>query len=346
MLGDGHTAKSIARELGVSVNAVNERLREARSKTGLGSSREVARMLKAADLQETCDEEIGMAAAPVRAEHGLVRRAALAGRAHPRKVLAMTLLLVTASAAALAFSSPTLFPGHAAQSEAGVGETGDPRILHDRLEKEPVDQAWAPSAQRRLDGIYAAIPSLGFVSVRCASTLCEVTGAIAADGRDRAIDSLKAPALATAVRAAGFDRNLATAFRDPSDVPGGQGSPATLFTAYWVRQAGVAPAPHVIATSPADGAVISPGAMVLSVTFDQRMRPGSASFTTPGGSGAFPDCDGLPVLSADQRTYTMRCTVQPGRTYVVGFNTPPFANFVGADGALAAEPATVRFKTR
>ncbi|TPG42607.1 hypothetical protein EAH79_01640 [Sphingomonas koreensis] len=46
MLGDDHTAKPIARELGISVNAVNQRLREARGTTGLGSSREVARWLK------------------------------------------------------------------------------------------------------------------------------------------------------------------------------------------------------------------------------------------------------------------------------------------------------------
>ena len=41
LLAEGHTAKSIATELGTSPAAVNERLREARRKTGVGSSREL-----------------------------------------------------------------------------------------------------------------------------------------------------------------------------------------------------------------------------------------------------------------------------------------------------------------
>ena len=39
LLAEGHTAKSIAALTGRSVAAVNERLREARRKTGIGSSR-------------------------------------------------------------------------------------------------------------------------------------------------------------------------------------------------------------------------------------------------------------------------------------------------------------------
>lgn len=346
MLGDGHTAKSIARELGISVNAVNERLREARRKTGLGSSREVARRLKAEDPQETWDEQIGMEQDPIPAEPGVVRRILPVCRARPKEVFAMTLLLVLASAAVLTIPAMEHLHGPAAQSEVAVVDAGDARVLHDRVDKEPVDQAWAEPAQRRLDSIYSAIPSLGFITVRCATTLCEVTGLIAADGHDRATDSLRAPALAQAVRAAGFDRNLATAFRDPSDDSVREASPATLFTAYWSRRTGIDAAPRVIATSPANGATLTPGSIVLSVTFDRPMRQGSASFTAPVGPAAFPECDGLPVLSTDHRTYSMRCSVQPGRSYVVGFNTPPFGNFIAADSALAAQAATVRFRVR
>jgi len=43
----GHDAKSAARSLGISVHAVNERLREARRKLGVSSSREAARILAA-----------------------------------------------------------------------------------------------------------------------------------------------------------------------------------------------------------------------------------------------------------------------------------------------------------
>jgi DNA-binding CsgD family transcriptional regulator len=47
LLAGGHTVKSIAVLLGRSEASINERLREARRKTGVGSSRELARMLAA-----------------------------------------------------------------------------------------------------------------------------------------------------------------------------------------------------------------------------------------------------------------------------------------------------------
>jgi DNA-binding CsgD family transcriptional regulator len=45
LLAGGHTVKSIAVDLGRSEASINERLREARRKTGVGSSRELARLL-------------------------------------------------------------------------------------------------------------------------------------------------------------------------------------------------------------------------------------------------------------------------------------------------------------
>ncbi len=45
LLAAGHTVKSIAAGLGRSEASINERLREARRKTGVGSSRELARLL-------------------------------------------------------------------------------------------------------------------------------------------------------------------------------------------------------------------------------------------------------------------------------------------------------------
>ncbi len=47
LLAAGHTVKSIAAGLGRSEASINERLREARRKTGVGSSRELARVLAA-----------------------------------------------------------------------------------------------------------------------------------------------------------------------------------------------------------------------------------------------------------------------------------------------------------
>lgn len=56
----GHDAKSSARELGLSVHTVNERLREARRKLGTTSSREAARRLLEVETPETLgDKDLG-----------------------------------------------------------------------------------------------------------------------------------------------------------------------------------------------------------------------------------------------------------------------------------------------
>ncbi|MBX7481522.1 helix-turn-helix domain-containing protein [Qipengyuania qiaonensis] len=59
LLAAGHTAKSIAAELGRSESSINERLRDARRKTGIGSSRELARLL---DAQKIWNKKIDLAA--------------------------------------------------------------------------------------------------------------------------------------------------------------------------------------------------------------------------------------------------------------------------------------------
>lgn len=62
----GHDAKSSARELGLSVHTINERLRDARRKLGVTSSREAARKLLAEEGEETpeiaADKDLGDAA--------------------------------------------------------------------------------------------------------------------------------------------------------------------------------------------------------------------------------------------------------------------------------------------
>lgn len=57
LLVAGHTVKTIAARLGRSETSINERLRAARRKTGVGSSRELARLL---DVQKNCDENIDL----------------------------------------------------------------------------------------------------------------------------------------------------------------------------------------------------------------------------------------------------------------------------------------------
>jgi DNA-binding CsgD family transcriptional regulator len=72
----GHDAKSIARSLGLSVHTINERLRDARRKMAVSSSREAARMLLAAESGEAAlrtpemlgDSEIGADSLPASAD--------------------------------------------------------------------------------------------------------------------------------------------------------------------------------------------------------------------------------------------------------------------------------------
>ena len=69
----GHDAKSMARQLGLSVHTVNERLRDARRKLEVSSSREAARLLfdaEGTDPQNLADDEIGEATSLVDMEQG------------------------------------------------------------------------------------------------------------------------------------------------------------------------------------------------------------------------------------------------------------------------------------
>jgi DNA-binding CsgD family transcriptional regulator len=80
----GHDAKSIARTLNLSIHTVNERLRDARRKLQVSSSREAARLLLEEDgpVQIAWDREIGVAA-PARMVAKPARPALLAGNARP-----------------------------------------------------------------------------------------------------------------------------------------------------------------------------------------------------------------------------------------------------------------------
>ena len=66
LLVDGHDAKSMARHLGLSVHTINERLRDARRKMAVSSSREAARQLREIEHrtpQILADKALGEAAA-------------------------------------------------------------------------------------------------------------------------------------------------------------------------------------------------------------------------------------------------------------------------------------------
>jgi DNA-binding CsgD family transcriptional regulator len=148
LLSEGHTAKSIASALDTTVPAVNERLREARRKTGVGSSRELARSLKA---QENQDKFIGVG-------KGRPLDAALPqSDAEPWRpqtgVFAMIALFVVAVAggAALMNQQPTeagTKPNASIEDpQLGIIQANGPAWLYPMLRQEPRDP---------LRGIYLA----------------------------------------------------------------------------------------------------------------------------------------------------------------------------------------------
>lgn len=117
----GHDAKSAARALDLSVHTINERLREARRKLAVPSSREAARLLFEAEggTPETIgDSEIGDAsptAPPDQTEAPVVGALRRIGPAAIIGVLLMSLTL--AIAALIGIGSPTL-PGPAPVTQA------------------------------------------------------------------------------------------------------------------------------------------------------------------------------------------------------------------------------------
>jgi DNA-binding CsgD family transcriptional regulator len=106
----GHDAKSSARELGLSIHTVNERLREARRKLGVTSSREAARLLVAQEgenPQKLGDKPFGDApAAPAAAEHAASATGRPAGRQRPALILAGVLVMSLILAALFLPASP------------------------------------------------------------------------------------------------------------------------------------------------------------------------------------------------------------------------------------------------
>lgn len=104
----GHDAKSTARHLGLSVHTINERLRDARRKLAVSSSREAARLLlerEGANPQKSADEQIGEAAQPEdvgqddrpESGRGRLRRYARTGTGVVIMSLALGLLAIVAA---------------------------------------------------------------------------------------------------------------------------------------------------------------------------------------------------------------------------------------------------------
>lgn len=134
----GHDAKSSARELDISVHTVSDRLRQARRKMGVSSSREAARILGDAEgtiPQILAPTSFGVVAQEPSAEDmrltstsraGLSRTAWLAGG-----MLIMSLFIAAAAVAFLVQSgeSPDVSLAPAESENSGVAEATDAKSL-------------------------------------------------------------------------------------------------------------------------------------------------------------------------------------------------------------------------
>jgi len=182
LLAEGHTAKSIAHAIGSTAAAVNERLREARRKTGVGSSRELARLLKA---QENRDEQIGVGDRhQVTAD---ISRGAADPRRPKRGVYAMIELLVVAAAGAAALMSgqpaaetptdPLLAPILRAPGPPAPAVAD----LHAKVRAE-LRSPWAVRTEQQIETRLMALPLVGkggnVLRVTCGSTICEIAGTL------------------------------------------------------------------------------------------------------------------------------------------------------------------------
>lgn len=233
LLAQGHTAKSIASLTGRSVGSINERLREARRKTGVGSSRELARLFA---TQENRDEQIGMAPAD---EAGEAPPSPAAPRRAGGRGKGLLVMISVAIAAVAAFTlSSQDAPKAAPDPLVGdlVGLTVDtPAKFYERLRAETRDAAWAPGTEQQLRVRFAAITGVAKDSVRvtCAATICEVAGVLegaSADALNRVYQEVQGGTLRDDLSRFGLASG-AMGF-------GGSGSSSTRsrFVAYWTRK--------------------------------------------------------------------------------------------------------------
>ena len=101
--------------------------------------------------------------------------------------------------------------------------------------------------------------------------------------------------------------------------------------------------PKIVSSFPAEGQVIAPGALVLHITFDQKMEEDGFSFAAAPG-GQMPECLKTPRLLSDGRTFVLLCTTTPKAAYSLAFNVAPQGGFANIGGARA-EPAKLAFST-
>jgi DNA-binding CsgD family transcriptional regulator len=238
LLGRGHTAKTIATLKGLSVAAINERFRAARRKTGLGSSREIARLLTA---QENRHDLIDLASAPA-APPNLRRPDAPPSRASFTRRWRLPMIATGLFAVALIAQQTAPPPARPAARDSLAAEIlarqppgFDIEALHAEVAGGDRDPAWSAETESALSRRYHLVPDftegVQSLSITCATTLCEVAG-ITREGlpTDAVTDLMtRLQALGHPDRVPGLVQ-LGHQFSTTVDRP-----PAFVFVSYWRR---------------------------------------------------------------------------------------------------------------
>lgn len=237
LLAQGHTAKSIATLTGRTEGAVNERLREARRKTGIASSRELARLVVRAEPPKNRDEQIGVGGMPSGDAPGSRWSAWRAPRS--MGVIAMAIIIGAAAlgAALLAFQDTPTAGGSVAADPllAGSWSAQTPRPaslaeLHARLRAETRDAVWAGHAEPAVKARYArAVGPNEALRVTCGATLCEVAGVLSQGERgSAALEAVQNHALYADIAKLGFASDLFTVTSAEKK--------KLVFVSYWRRR--------------------------------------------------------------------------------------------------------------
>ncbi len=103
--------------------------------------------------------------------------------------------------------------------------------------------------------------------------------------------------------------------------------------------------PRVVETFPANGATdVDPATSEIRVTFNKTMADGSWTWMH-ASPDTFPEGAGEVHYLPGTETCVMPVKLEPGKKYVVWFNTTKFQNFVDVEGR-PAEPYLLTFTTR
>lgn len=241
LLGRGHTAKSIATLRSVSEAAVNERFRSARRKTGIGSSREIARLIVA---QENRHDFIDLA--PPATPGPELPRPDAPRRASPIRwrlpMTAAVLLAAAILAQQTAVPPERPLPPAAAAMFAPQEPSPDLVALRAEIAAGPANPAWSSATEAALSRAYHRVtdPTGALVSldVTCNASLCEVLG-VSRDGLAGAdinalTEAVQGREVNESIMAMKLD-NIVHSFHSTGDGPGAEVAATVVFAAYWRR---------------------------------------------------------------------------------------------------------------